>query len=170
MRTRPADMMLILQNSAYKKNALICVFFSSMKSTYNLEIGQRIASLRAPTRLTQKEIASEFGIPWRTFQAYEVGAREISARALVLFYRTRGWNPTWILTGDGSPIAGNELQEHRETNIRIEDAMERLGQYLTREKRFALIEMAIERCRSGQPMDDIELENCIQMGAKTDAD
>lgn len=63
-------------------------------------IGARITHIRA--RMSQREFASQLGVPLRTYQTYEQGQREPDLRTL-LGLHARGWDLNWVLAGDGNP-------------------------------------------------------------------
>lgn len=63
-------------------------------------IGMRLTHIRA--QLSQREFASQLGVPLRTYQTYEQGQREPDLRTL-LGLHARGWDLNWVLAGDGRP-------------------------------------------------------------------
>lgn len=73
-------------------------------------IGSRLEHIRASS--TQREFAQSLGVALRTYQNYERNERPPSAE-LLQAVASRGWNPTWVLTGEGDerlpPSADAEL-------------------------------------------------------------
>lgn len=67
----------------------------------NLLIGQRLNSVRRKLNLSQAEAANRLGVALRTYQNYEQGEREISARALVAAAMEFGIDPMWMYCGPG---------------------------------------------------------------------
>lgn len=64
------------------------------------EIGNRIAAIRGSLSLSQQLIADQLGIALRTFQAIERGENIPTGQTLLKF-ADMGFNPGWILTGQG---------------------------------------------------------------------
>ena len=62
-------------------------------------VGKRLEHMRA--HVTQREFAATLGVALRTYQNYERDERPPSAEVLRAVAGL-GWNPTWLLTGDGS--------------------------------------------------------------------
>lgn len=74
------------------------------------EIGSRLKLIRAEYyanfKLTIPEFAEELGETKHNIANYERGLASIPNRVLVALYR-KGFNPTYILTGEGSVFAEN---------------------------------------------------------------
>lgn len=74
------------------------------------EVGERIREIRGEASM--EEFAAEIGTHRNTLGNYERGTREVSASVLAALYEL-GWNPSWILTGDGPPIWADGATEVR---------------------------------------------------------
>lgn len=66
---------------------------------------ERIKEIRKSLGYTQKEMAEEFGIGYRTLQRYEDGA-DFPAGIFLIEIAMRGYNLDWVLTGDGEKERG----------------------------------------------------------------
>lgn len=75
-------------------------------------IGQRLVSIRGQS--TQPEMAAALKVSKTTYGRWERGVREIGAEAL-RSYAKQGWNPLWILTGQGSERLDQATQHERDT-------------------------------------------------------
>lgn len=66
-----------------------------------MTIGTRIKQWRAKKNLTQDDISSQLGIPFSTYQKYEMDNRRPGVDALEAFAKA-GININWLVTGEGS--------------------------------------------------------------------
>lgn len=64
-------------------------------------IAERLKQVRAEHRLSQTEAAALLSVPFRTYQGYEGGERDVSASFLDNLNRAFGVNPIWMLRGEG---------------------------------------------------------------------
>lgn len=75
----------------------------------NVEVGARLAAVRATTGLVQADFAAPLGLTARAYANYERGEREVPValfRALVEKYRI---DPVWLLIGPGeAPVLLSE--------------------------------------------------------------
>jgi phage repressor protein C with HTH and peptisase S24 domain len=71
--------------------------------TEELTIGGRIKIWRESLRLTQDDAATRLGIPFGTYQKYEMGMRALGAKAVGCFINA-GVNPVWLINGDGEML------------------------------------------------------------------
>lgn len=82
-------------------------------------IGNRIKAWRESINLKQPDAATQLGIPFSTYQKYEMDLRAPGAEAMECFARA-GINTNWLLTDDG-PMFLIQLAEGA-AKYRIEDA------------------------------------------------
>lgn len=71
-------------------------------------IGLALRSWREGVGLSQKDAATHFGVPSRTYQDYERDLKAPGSGALTAFVRA-GLNANWLLTGEG-PMLLKDLQ------------------------------------------------------------
>lgn len=60
-------------------------------------------------RLTQDEAATRLGIPFGTYQKYEMGLRALGAKAVGCFIKA-GVNPVWLINGDGTMLLSDQAE------------------------------------------------------------
>ncbi|UOA07815.1 LexA family transcriptional regulator [Methylobacter sp. S3L5C] len=68
-----------------------------------MSIGERLKQWRAYKNLKQDDISALLGIPFSTYQKYEMGNRKPGADAMEVFSRA-GINANWLLTGSGEML------------------------------------------------------------------
>lgn len=71
-----------------------------------LTIGHRIKAWREYLKLGQTDAASRLGIPFGTYQKYELGLRALGAKAVGAFIKD-GVNPIWLINGSGDMLASD---------------------------------------------------------------
>lgn len=78
------------------------------------EIGKRIQDIRnkyySNTKLSAAAFAELLGESKHNIGNYERGIANVPNRVLVELYRM-GFNPTWVLTGEGSPYVKEAMSE-----------------------------------------------------------
>lgn len=83
-------------------------------------IGRRLATIRGET--PQQQMSRVLAVSTSTYGRLERGAREMGADVLVRLAGL-GWNPRWILTGEGPrrlDAAGSEASESAPTRVDAE--------------------------------------------------
>lgn len=65
------------------------------------EIGKRLAAIRKQHSLSQKEVGDKLGFPWRTYQTWEIGSRQINLEHMVSFCTFFEVRVEWMVTGTG---------------------------------------------------------------------
>lgn len=75
-----------------------------MQTADRKELGLRFARVRGHFGLSQKEVGERLGIPWRTYQNYEVGNREPMAMVAAKFCSEFNVRYRWLLLGEGEPF------------------------------------------------------------------
>lgn len=97
-----------------------------------MTIGARIKEWRAHKNLKQDEACSLLGVPFSTYQKYEMDNRKPGAEALEAFARA-GVNVNWLLTGEGKMLATYQvdnliqLQGYPIDLVRFHSILERLS-------------------------------------------
>ncbi len=78
-----------------------------------MSIGARLKQWRLYKHLKQDEASSLFGIPFSTYQKYEMDISKPGADAMEALYRA-GINTNWLLTGEGEMLLnGSKAQEQQ---------------------------------------------------------
>ncbi|MCV2877636.1 helix-turn-helix transcriptional regulator [Sedimentimonas flavescens] len=120
-----------------------------------------MAALRAKAGLTQRQVAEQAGIPVRTYQAYELEVREISAPALAALDEAMGWNPRWLLRGEGvsidRPVASVVMGLLRQ----IELAVHAASPPISTQDKLELFEFFLDKALSGESVSDREIDRLI---------
>lgn len=132
-------------------------------------VGARLLELRSDEHLTQREVADRCQLSWRTYQAYELEVREISAAALSALDEHMGWNPSWILRGAGEPRLNSGagrlaradltpiLDMAAEELRRIEKALLARKSNISAEKKSDLFKLLLTSSISGTAFSDAQL-------------
>lgn len=66
-----------------------------------VDIGERLCLLRHNTNQSQRDVARELGVHWRTYQTWEVGYRLPKIQALLKIADLHDVSPQWLATGEG---------------------------------------------------------------------
>jgi transcriptional regulator with XRE-family HTH domain len=128
-----------------------------------LEMGERLAAFRASIGESQKSIGERTGIPWRTYQNYEVGSREVTAGALLKLAEKYQLNPTWVVTGQ-LPILLIDVPEiARSLSLEMEDLIERESARLPSKKRADIFAKLFNATLRSEPTSSEELENWVDL-------
>lgn len=84
-----------------------------MESGKKKRIGERLATVRASFKMSQKEMGELLGISWRTYQNYEVGSREVSVEFVMQFCAQFEIKPEWLIDGAGNKSSIDEVQLYK---------------------------------------------------------
>lgn len=68
-------------------------------------IGKRVKEARAARALTQKQLAKQVGVTEAYVSMIERGAKEPGDATCIAIAHVTGFDPDWIRTGEGSPVA-----------------------------------------------------------------
>lgn len=127
------------------------------------DVGSRLAALRSRAALTQRETADAAGINLRTYQTYEFETREISARALACLDAALGWNPRWILLGEGEPIIVPTVEIASDLLRRIEAQLIDKKINLTTDKKTRIYGILLRDSLQGSEISDARLTELIEL-------
>lgn len=126
--------------------------------------GARLAALRMKAELTQKEVAERSGVNLRTYQTYEIEARDISASALLAFDKTFNWNPRWILSGEGDPLEFPPEQVCQDIFERLEEALSSLDVDLALAKKKRVFGILLKSALRGEVVTGAHIRELIELG------
>jgi phage repressor protein C with HTH and peptisase S24 domain len=73
-----------------------------------MTLGERLKAWRAEKNIGQKEASTIFGIPFRTYQNYEMDHSPPGAESMKSFIRA-GINANWLLTGEGDMLLSGPI-------------------------------------------------------------
>lgn len=93
-----------------------------------MTIGERLKLWRADKHLKQEEAASLLGIPYSTYQKYEINNKKPGADAMESFARA-GINVTWLLTGADEVVLPGKASRFDPTTGTIVECESRVVEY-----------------------------------------
>jgi transcriptional regulator with XRE-family HTH domain len=73
----------------------------TIKKGIKMTLADRLKCVREDLNKSQKEIAAQIGISFRSWQDYELG-KNVPGSAVITELVKLGYNSNWILTGEGS--------------------------------------------------------------------
>ena len=110
-----------------------------VKNDKKREIGERLAQVRALNRLSQKDVGEETGIPWRTYQNYEVGSRDVSADFVLKFCTRFSVRQEWLLDGLDGMGKPDDMTALKATILLVEGVASEIGEFLTAEDKADIV-------------------------------
>lgn len=125
--------------------------------------GPRLAALRMKAGLTQREVAEKSGVNLRTYQTYEIEARDISAGALLAFDQTFNWNPRWILSGQGDPLDLPPEQVCEDLLERLETLLGEREANLPISKKARIYGMLLKTALRGEEVPDSQIHDLVEL-------
>lgn len=128
-----------------------------------MEIGSRLLEVRQELGFSQKEIGVKLDLPWRTYQNYEVGIREVSASMICKMYRVFNVDPIWLLLGDGQRYRQDDHQILMNTVENIERIESQLKLNIEPKKKAQVLLIIYEREKAGDAISENELENLVKL-------
>lgn len=102
-------------------------------------------------------------MPWRTYQNYELQKRDMSASALYALAKGHGWNPTWLLMGEGPQYIGIKNQDIVDVVLEIENHIESIGATIEKARKANIIAMAVRRKMESNPASGDEIRTWIEL-------
>ena len=136
-----------------------------MDSNKKLRIGERLASVRASKRLSQKDMGERLRISWRTYQNYEVGNREVSVDFVMEFCNAFSIRPEWLVNGSGGKDRVNEVEAFRETLLSVERVATEMGKSLKTEDIADLSARLFRKRIDGFELSDQDFRDYIELKA-----
>jgi transcriptional regulator with XRE-family HTH domain len=141
---------------------------STQKS--NLEIGKRIAAVRASSGLSQGDFAESLGISPRAYANYERGEREMPVALFKSLCESYSIDPVWLLNGPGEqPV---KVTERRVDSDLLETLISMIEEWLTKnrrtlkpDKKARLIRLAYEHCSERGEVDSAHLKDMLSLAA-----
>ena len=132
--------------------------------------GRRLHAVREHLGHTQAGFAEALGMPFRTYQNYERGVREISAPAMRALLVVFGVDPAWFLSGeddepvfvDHSQATEIQMEEFVQLSLALEARLAELRITLPRQKFFVLQVLAYRYHTDRLGMKSSELNDLIQ--------
>lgn len=115
-----------------------------MQSAFLVEMGKRLARIRKDSGLNQIPFAEALDISQSAYTTYERGQREMPARLLRSLHDKFNVNPTWMITGDGSPYNAEQSDLQRAVVCCVDRFLLRDGSHVSDEKRTRLIQYLID--------------------------
>lgn len=111
----------------------------AVKSDKRKEIGERLAQVRALNRLSQKDVGEKIGIPWRTYQNYEVGSRDVAADFVLRFCTRFSVRQEWLLDGQDGMVKPDDLKALKPTILLVEQVVSETGVLLEAEDKADIV-------------------------------
>lgn len=127
------------------------------------QIGERLALVRATKRKSQKAMGEELMIPWRTYQNYEMGSREVPVDFVMDYCDRLSIRPEWLINGEGGQARQSDFGELKPLILRIDQQAKETGEPLSLD---ALADVAIRLFRKlvdGQPVTSQDYQDYIDL-------
>lgn len=144
---------------------------SSISTTeLNQAVGERLATVRAATGLSQPAFAAGLGLSFRAYCNYERGEREMPVAVLRALYEVHDVDPVWLLSGpETDPVIAQERRLNLpllEELIRvIEEHLHQARKTLKPGKKARLIRLAYQRCMLAGQVDAAEVRDMLSLAA-----
>lgn len=137
-----------------------------VKNSKRREIGERLAQVRALNRLSQKEVGEEVGIPWRTYQNYEVGSRDVSADFVLRFCTKFSVRQEWLLENQGGMGGPNDLNVLKSTILLVDQVAAETGEQLTSEDKAEIIVRLFRKQLEGYEIRPDDVVDYVELAGK----
>jgi transcriptional regulator with XRE-family HTH domain len=136
----------------------------------NIEIGERLAAIRAVSGENQQAFAESLGLSPRAYANYERGEREMPVVLFRSLHDRYGVDPIWLLKGPGdAPVRASQRRIDMallEQVIRIvEEGLLKARKALKPEKKARVIRLAYEHCAEQGAPDTARIREMLSLAA-----
>jgi len=118
--------------------------------------------------MSQKEISEVVGLPWRSYQKYETGVREVSAEFLVNFSTEFSIRPEWLLSGKGGMRAVSGLDDLKSIIVLIEEILIEKGQSITPLTKADIVARLLRKCLDGHQVEKPDVKDFLEIALTRD--
>lgn len=115
-----------------------------MQNGFMEDMGERLGKIRKDSGLNQVPFAEELEVSQSAYNTYERGNREIPMKLLRLLYIKFNVNPTWMLTGQGSPYNRDNFELYHAIVATVDTFIANDGSQVEVEKRKKLIRFLMD--------------------------
>ncbi len=136
---------------------------SILLSDEKKRVGERLALVRGAQKMSQKDISDAVGVPWRTYQKYETGVREVSAEFLVNFATKFSIRPEWLLSGMGGMRALSGLDDLKSIIVLIEEMLIEKGQSITPLTKADIVARLLRKCLDGHHVEKSDVKDYVEI-------
>jgi len=125
-----------------------------------------LAQVRALNRLSQKEVGEEVGIPWRTYQNYEVGSRDVAANFVLRFCTRFGVRQEWLLDGHDGMYKPDDLTALKSTILLVEQVADETDGKLTAEDKADIVVRLFRKQLEGYEIRHDDVVDYVELAGK----
>lgn len=134
-----------------------------MNNEQKRQIGERMALVRATKRMSQKAMGEYLSVPWRTYQNYEIGSREMPVDFALAYCKKLEIRIDWLIDGNGGQRRQSGLSSLKATLIKIDDQARATGNALPLESLADIAVRLLKKERDGHAITNQDFEDYIEL-------
>ncbi|MEO1639481.1 MAG: helix-turn-helix transcriptional regulator [Pseudomonadota bacterium] len=134
-----------------------------MDTEQKKQIGERLALVRAAKRMSQKAMGEHLSVPWRTYQNYETGSREMPVDFAVAYCEKLDVRIEWLVNGTGGQRRQSGLDSLVGVLVRIDDQARATGSPLPQKSIADIAVRLLRKEYDGHAITDQDFEDYIDL-------
>ena len=136
------------------------------KETTWAGIGRRLCEIRKSHGLSQREMADNMGVAFRSYQNYEKGLRGVPVEAIMKLTQWLGEaKASWIVLGKRVVRMSEDLDALKRISAQLDERLRLRGQSIPSEKRAKLMARWYESFLDGRELSECDIDTLIDMAA-----
>lgn len=147
------------------QNARGCKF--NVETDQKKQIGDRLALVRATKRMSQKAMGEFLAIPWRTYQNYETGSREMPVGFAVRYCEKLDIRIEWLIEGKGGQNRVDGISAIRPILLETDSQARSTGDALPIEALADIAVRLLKKQLDGQMITDQDYKDYIELKRET---